>query len=329
MRACHLREFGPPDNLRVENIDVPSLQPNEILIRTRAFGVNFPDLLMVQGKYQERYELPFVPGRDSAGVVEAVGAAVADHRPGDRVICQLAKGAWAEYIAAPASRCFPMSPSAPFEDAAAMVTPYHTAYVAIVARSRILAGEVAAVSGASGSVGTALIQLLNAKGIFVVGIVSSPRKSDFVRGLGADGVVVTAGDDLKRTLPEQLRAATSGRSIDVFFDLVGGDVFDAGLRALGPEGRLVVVGFAGGRLPEARANYLLLKNISVVGAPLDIHFNTGPQVIADGAAFTRELYERGSLRPPIKDVVPIERFGDAVRSAADWSIPGRVVVTIA
>src|ERR1700676_5709134 len=108
MRACQLREFGPPESLRVETIEIPSLQPGDILIRTYAFGLNFPDLLMVQGKYQERYTLPFVPGRDAAGVVDAVGEGVSDFRSGDRVLCQVAKGAWAEFIAAPASRCFPM-----------------------------------------------------------------------------------------------------------------------------------------------------------------------------------------------------------------------------
>jgi NADPH2:quinone reductase len=328
MRACYLREFGPPETLRVEELDAVTPQPGEILIRTQAFGLNFPDLLMVQGKYQERYALPFVPGRDAAGVIEAVGPGVEGHRPGDRVLCQVAHGAWAEYIAAPVARCFPMPISASFTDAAAMVTPYHTAHVAIAARSRIQAGEIAVVSGASGSVGTALIQLLKAKGIFVLGVVSSQHKVDYVSGLGADGVIVAAGGDLKRSLPEQLRASTKGRPADVFFDLVGGDIFDAGLRALGPEGRMIVVGYASGRLPEVRANYLLLKNLSVVGAPLDINFKTSPETIASGAALVRELYDGGTLRPPVKCVVPLDRFSEALAAAGDSSVPGRVVVRI-
>jgi NADPH2:quinone reductase len=218
--------------------------------------------------------------------------------------------------------------SASFTDAAAMVTPYHTAHVAIAARSRIQAGEIAVVSGASGSVGTALIQLLKAKGIFVLGVVSSQHKVDYVSGLGADGVIVAAGGDLKRSLPEQLRASTKGRPADVFFDLVGGDIFDAGLRALGPEGRMIVVGYASGRLPEVRANYLLLKNLSVVGAPLDINFKTSPETIASGAALVRELYDGGTLRPPVKCVVPLDRFSEALAAAGDSSVPGRVVVRI-
>jgi NADPH:quinone reductase len=328
MRACLLREFGPVQDLRLETVAPPALQAGEVLIRTRAFGLNFPDLLMVQGKYQERYPLPFVPGRDAAGIVEAVGADASDFRSGDRVLCQVAKGAWAEYIAAPASRCFPMSPAATFEHAAAMVTPYHTAYVAMVARSKIRAGEIAVVSGASGSVGTALVQLLKARGNFVIAVVSSAHKVDFVTEMGADRVIVAAGDDLKRSVPDQLRAAANGRQADVFFDLVGGDLFDAGLRSLGDDGRLVVIGFAGGRIPEARANYLLLKNISVVGAPLDVHFKNGTQTIADGAALIRELYQSTALRPPIKSIMPLDRFSDAIRDAADSAVPGRVVVTI-
>jgi NADPH:quinone reductase len=328
MRACHLHEFGPLENLRLETAPVPILQAGEVLIRTHAFGLNFPDLLMVQGKYQERYALPFVPGRDAAGVIEKVGNGISDLRAGDRILCQVAKGAWAEYIAAPASRCFLMPPSATFEDAAAMVTPYHTAYIAIVARSRIRSGEIAIVSGASGSVGTALIQLLKARDIFVLAVVSSPSKVNYVTALGADGVVVAEEDDSKRELPDRLRAAAGGRQADVFFDLVGGDIFDAGLRSLASDGRLLVIGFAGGRLPEARANYLLLKNISVVGAPLDIHFKTDPETIRDGALAIKALYERGTLRPPIKQVLPLDRFADAIRAASDSSVPGRVVVTV-
>jgi NADPH2:quinone reductase len=129
-------------------------------------------------------------------------------------------------------------------------------------------------------------------------------------------------------LPDRLRAAAGGRQADVFFDLVGGDIFDAGLRSLASDGRLLVIGFAGGRLPEARANYLLLKNISVVGAPLDIHFKTDPETIRDGALAIKALYERGTLRPPIKQVLPLDRFADAIRAASDSSVPGRVVVTV-
>jgi NADPH2:quinone reductase len=184
------------------------------------------------------------------------------------------------------------------------------------------------VTGASGSVGTALVQLLKAQGVCVVGIVSSAPKVDYVRNLGADGVVVAAGGDLKRSLADGIHTVTRGENADVVFDTVGGDLFDAALRVLKSEGRLIVLGFAGGRIPEVRVNYLLLKNIAVVGAPLDVNFAAHPAMIADGARYVGELYERGALRPHVKAIIGFPHIAEALDAAADSSVPGRVTVQL-
>ena len=327
MRAFYVRAYGPPDSHSVEDIASPGTPgPNEVLIRTRAIALNFPDLLMLQGKYQVRHETPFVPGRDAAGVVTAVGAGVTRFCNGDPVMCQVAFGAWAEEIIAPAARCYSMPSSAPFTEAAAMITPYNTAYVALAARAKLQKGEVVLVTGASGSVGTALIQLAKAMGAFVIATVSSEHKADYVRALGADSVIAIAGLDLKRALREGVLAATAGREADIVCDTVGGELFAAGLRALGFDGRMIVIGFAGAQIPEVRVNYLLMRNLAVLGAPLDIHFDERPQLMTEGISLIREYYSTGSIRPTIRSVLPFERFRDALHEAADAATPGRVVI---
>ena len=327
MRAFYVRAYGPPDSHSVEDIASPGTPgANEVLIRTRAIALNFPDLLMLQGKYQVRHEPPFVPGRDAAGVVTGVGAGVTQFRSGDPVMCQVAFGAWAEEIIAPAARCYSMPSSAPFTEAAAMITPYNTAYVALAARAKLQKGEVVLVTGSSGSVGTALIQLAKAMGAFVIATVSSEHKADYVRALGADSVIAIAGLDLKRALREGVLAATAGREANIVCDTVGGELFTAGLRALGFDGRMIVIGFAGAQIPEVRVNYLLMRNLAVLGAPLDIHFDERPQLMTQGIGLIREYYSAGLIRPTVRSVLPFERFRDALRQAADATTPGRVVI---
>ena len=327
MRAFYVRAYGPPDSHSVEDIASPGAPgPNEVLIRTRAIALNFPDLLMIQGKYQVRHETPFVPGRDAAGVVTAVGEGVSQLRNGDHVMCQVAYGAWAEEIIAPAARCYSMPSSAPFAEAAAMITPYNTAYVALAVRAKVQKGEVVLVTGASGSVGTALIQLAKAMGACVIATVSSEHKADYLRALGADAVIVTTGLDLKRALREGVLTATAGREANIVCDTVGGELFTAGLRALGFDGRMIVIGFAGAQIPEVRVNYLLMRNLAVLGAPLDIHFDERPQLMTQGIGLIREYYSAGLIRPTVRSVLPFERFRDALQQAADAATPGRVVI---
>ena len=309
-------------------MQIPPLQPQQVLIRTRAAGINYPDLLVLEGKYQVRPPLPFVPGRDTAGTVEQIGALVTNVRVGDNVMGQISHGAWSELAIAEATDCDRMPPGASFVEAAAMITPPNTAYVALLGRAQVRPGEVVVVTGASGSVGVACVQIALAVGAIPVAIVSNDSKVGYVKSMGAAAcIVANAGHDLKKTLRESLLSETGGREADVVIDMVGGDLFAAGLRLLRTGGRIVVVGFLSSIIPELKVNYLLLRNLAVFGAPVDINFRTDPDLRAAAIRFIHQHYESKSLRPTIKAVLPFDRLPDALARAADFTEPGRVVVT--
>jgi NADPH2:quinone reductase len=329
MRAVCVREFGPVDSHPVTEVSCEAPGPDEVLIAVRAIGLNYPDLLMLQGRYQVRPPLPFIPGRDAAGLVEAVGRAVTQFAPGDRVMCQVPKGAFAEKVSAPVERCFPIPSGANFTEAAAMITPYNTAYVAVAGRSRLNPADVALVTGASGSVGIALIELAKARGARVIACVSSPGKEEYVRAHGADAVVHTQGDNLRDALRERVAAVNHGKPVDVVFETIGGQVFSAALRTLGFDGRMVVIGFSSAQIPEVRCNYLLYKNLSVVGAPLDIHFKEQPAFMQAGVRHLRELFEKKQIRPLVGRVMPFEDFPAAMRLMSDRTVLGRIILEVA
>jgi len=329
MRAVCVREFGPVDSHPITEVSCGTPGPDEILIAVRAIGLNYPDLLMLQGLYQVRPPLPFIPGRDAAGLVEAVGSGVTQFARGDRVMCQVPKGAFAEKVIAPVDRCFPMSSAASFVEAAAMITPYNTAYVAVAGRSRLESTNVALVTGASGSVGIAIIELAKARGARVIACVSSSEKEEYVRAHGADAVVYTHGDNLREALRERVAAVNNGKPVDVVFETVGGQVFSAALRTLGFDGRMVVIGFSSTQIPEVRCNYLLYKNLAVVGAPLDIHFKEQPAFMRTGIRHVRELFEQKQIRPVVGRVLPFEDFRAAVRLMADRTVLGRIILEVA
>ncbi len=328
MRGLLIRQFGAIDSHELVEVPDPAPGPEEVLVRVHAIGINFPDLLMLQGKYQIRHPTPFVPGRDASGIVEAVGSGVTSFKPGDRTVCQVPKGAFAEKVAAPLERCFPMSPRADFVTAAAMITPYNTAYVAAVIRTNIGAADTVLITGAAGAVGLAILQLAKHRGAKVIAAVSSDDKARLVREYGADHVVYTRGDNLKEELPAQILALTNERGVDVAFETIGGDVFAAALRSLAFAGRIVVVGFASAQIPEVKTNYLLYRNLAVMGAPLDIHFKERRELMHQGVSELLELSERGIVKPMIAKVVPFESFNDAMRLAADRKTIGRVVVAV-
>src|SRR5262245_15837738 len=272
MRALVIHEFGPLRSHRVEDVADPSISERDVLIDVKAIGLNFPDTLMLQGKYQTRPDRPFVPGRDASGVVVATGSNVTRVRPGDRVIAQVATGAFAEKLAAPEARCFRMPDTMDFVTGAGMVTIYNTGYVAVVIRGQVQAGETVLVTGASGGVGLASVQIARAEGARVLAGVTSKEKGQVALASGAEALVDLSAADLRESVRQQVFALTDNRGVDAVFDPVGGDVFDAALRAVGYAGRMVIIGFASGRIPEVKGHYILLKNISVVGASLGIHF---------------------------------------------------------
>src|SRR5437868_7124127 len=265
MKAIVIQEFSAPEAVTVGDLPDPQVGATDVLIEVRAAAVNYPDVLVVQGKYQILPPCPFAPGKDAAGVVRAVGANVTHVQPGDRVVAQLEHGAFAEQVSANAAACFRIPDAMSFEDAAAMGLVYQTAYFALVERGGFQAGETVLVTGAAGGVGSAAIQIVKGLGGIALAGVSGAEHAEVARQLGADAVIDLAAPALRESLREQVRHATSGHGADVVLDTLGGDVFDAALRAIAWCGRAVVIGFAAGRIPEIKANYLLVKNIAVSG----------------------------------------------------------------
>ncbi|MHA1108223.1 MAG: NADPH:quinone oxidoreductase family protein [Alphaproteobacteria bacterium] len=328
MRAVVVREFGPFEAHEVEEFPPPAPGPEELLIDVHSCGLNFSDTLIVQGRYQRRPDRPFVPGRDAAGIVAAVGASVTRCKPGDRVIAVTPFGAYAEQLAAHQNHCFVMPDNMDFATGAAMGNVYLTAYVAAWLRGRLQPGETVLVTGASGGVGLACVELANAKGATVIAGVTSADKGALVKRHGAAHIVDLSSDDLRDGLRDQVAACTNGRGADMVLDPVGGDVFDSALRTLAPGGRLVSIGFASGRAPEAKANYLLLKNITVMGAYLDPLLAAEPERIASAACELFDLYGAGKIRPEITATYKLEDFRTALGRFGAGGMQGKIVLTM-
>lgn len=327
MRALVIHEFGPLDSHRVEEVPSPEIGDRDVLIEVRAIGLNFPDTLMLQGKYQTRPERPFVPGRDAAGVVIGTGTKVTRVKVGERVIAQVATGAFAEQLAAPENRCFVMPDTMDFEAGAGMVTIYNTAYVAVVIRGKVMSGETVLVTGASGGVGLAAVQIARAKGARVLAGVTSKEKGEVALASGAEHLIDLAAPDLRESLRQQVFSVTDGRGVDAVFDPVGGDVFDAALRAVAYAGRLVIIGFASGRIPEVKGHYVLLKNIAVIGAPLDIHFKMEPDVMDAAVADLFRMYEVGQIKPEIMATFKLDQIHEAMDLIVNRKVRGKIVIT--
>jgi NADPH:quinone reductase len=327
MRALVVHEFGALHSHRVEDVPDPKIGEREVLIDVKAIGLNFPDTLMLQGKYQTRPDRPFVPGRDASGVVLAVGPKVTRVKQGNHVIAQVATGAFAEKLAAPEARCFRMPEGMDFVTGAGMVTIYNTAYVAIVIRGQVKPGETVLVTGASGGVGLAAVQIARAKGARVLAGVTSKDKGEVALASGAGALIDLSAPDLRENLRQQVFALTDNRGVDAVFDPVGGDVFDAALRAIGYAGRMVIIGFASGRIPEVKGHYVLLKNIAVIGAPLDIHFKMQPDVMDAAVADLFRMYEKGEIRPEIMATYPLDEIHTAMDLIVGRQVKGKIVLT--
>ncbi len=326
MRALVVHEFGPINSHQIEDAPDPKIGDRDVLIDVKAIGLNYPDTLMLQGKYQTRPDRPFIPGRDAAGIVLAIGSNVKRVKVGDRVNAQVAAGAFAEKLAAPEGRCFRMPDRMDFPTGAGMVTIYNTAYVAVVIRGQIKRGETVLVTGASGGVGLAAVQIAKAKGARVLAGVTSKDKGAVALASGAEALIDLTAADLKESLREQVFALTNNRGVDAVIDPVGGDVFDAALRAVGYAGRMIIVGFASGRIPEVKGHYILLKNISIIGAPLDIHFKMQPDVMDAAVADLFKMFENGQIKPEIMATYPLEQIHKAMDVILSRQVKGKIVL---
>jgi NADPH:quinone reductase len=327
MRAIVARAFGTYEHLALEELPDPVPGADEIVISVHATAANFVDILTIGGTYQFKPKLPFVPGKCPAGVVYAVGANVAAFKPGDRVLALAEEGGYAELCKTTEAKCVPLPHAISFTDAASMSSVFDTAWFALRERARMENGETVLVLGASGGVGLAALQLAKALGGQALGALANPAKVDLARGAGADHIIDLAGADLKDDLRAQVFAVTGGRGADVVLDMLGGDVFHAAIRAVAWNGRLVVIGFAAGRIPTIKANYLLVKNISVSGLQVSDYRRRAP---AKTAACWAELFadcEAGIIRPLPTTVWPSARCAEALAALHDRTARGRIVLT--
>jgi NADPH2:quinone reductase len=327
MRAVVVHEFGPIGQHKLEDFPDPVPKDDEVLIDVHAIGINFPDTLMLQGLYQTRPDCPFVPGRDAAGVVTAVGSNVTRFKPGDRVMAQVVFGAYGEKLVSPEYRVFPMPASLDFVSAAGMITTYNTAYVAVALRGNVGAGQTVLITGASGGVGLAMVEVAKALGATVLAGATSREKGDLAIAHGADHWIDLGIEDLRNGMRDQVAAITGEALCAAVFDVVGGDVFDAGMRCVGYGGSMVIVGFATLDISMPKGHHILLKNISVIGAPVDIHLRNEPEDIHAGMARMMKWYEAGSLRPEITATYPLDDIHAALARFADRSVTGKLVVT--
>lgn len=327
MKALLVKQFGALDTLVIEECPSPRPGAGEVLIDIHAAGVNFPDLLVIQGKYQFLPPLPFSPGKECAGVVNTVGPGVAQLKPGDRVIVQLEYGAYAQQVVTKAANCHVIPARMSFPEAAAMGLTYMTAHFALVERAALKAGETVLVTGAAGGVGSATVQVAKALGATVLAAVSSKDKAAAAREGGADHIIDTGVPNLRDALREQVYAAVGKRGVDVVIDSVGGDVFDACLRAIAWCGKLVVVGFADGRIPEIKAGHILVKNISVIGLQFSDYRDRQPEKCLAAREQLFELYGAGKLKPHVMATFPLGRYMEALALVRDRKVIGKVVLT--
>ncbi len=328
MRAALVRAFGPIDAVTAEQVPAPVPGRDEVLIDVAIAPVNYVDLVMIAGHYQFLPPLPFIPGKGPTGVVSDVGPGVTELRVGDRVLAMAELGGFAEKVAVAANQCHLLPDAMSFAHAASMSLAYDTAWFALRERARYVQGETVLVLGASGAVGLAGVQIAKALGARVLAGISRPENAGRVREAGADAVVDLSVPDLYDSLREQVRAANGGRLADIVLDPLGDSVFDAAIRAVDWCGRLVVIGFAAGRIPQIKVNYLLVKNIEVSGLQISDYRKRQPAKLAGCFAELFALYKAGSLRPWDPVIYPLESVVAALTAVRDRSARGRVVLDL-
>lgn len=297
----------------------PRPGPGEVLVRIAACGLNFADLLMIEGRYQDTPPLPFVPGMEIAGTVEAQGDGVDRPAIGTRVAVFSGQGGLAEMGCFPAARCVPLPDPMPFEDAAAFQVAYGTGHVALAHRARLAAGETLLVLGAAGGVGLTAVELGKLMGARVIAVARGAEKLKVAAKAGADHLIDSDRDDIRAAVK-----ALGGA--DVLYDPVGGDQFTAALRACNPEARLIPMGFASGDVPQIPANILLVKNLTVIGLYWGGYLRFRPDVLTESLAELMGWYADGKLRPHVSHVLPLARAGEALELLRARKSTGKVVV---
>lgn len=310
------------DALTWTELPLPVPKAGEVLIEIRAASLNFPDLLMVQNKYQIKPPLPFVPGAEYAGVVQAVGEGVTHLQPGQNVACLSGTGGFATHVAAPAALCMPLPPGFPLVDAAAFIMTYATSHHALVDRAQLQAGETVLILGAAGGVGTAAIQIAKAVGARVIAAASSDEKCALCQALGADATLNYGSQNLR----EALKPLTDGKGPDVIYDPVGGDLAEPALRSIAWRGRYLVVGFAAGPIPSLPLNLVLLKGASLVGVFWGEFAKREPQANAAMMKQLAQWYLQGKIKPVIDRTLPMSELQHALATLGSRSVKGKLVL---
>ena len=324
MKAVLCKAFGPAETLVLEEIASPEAKKNEVLLQVHAAGVNFPDTLIIEGKYQFKPPFPFSPGGEAAGVVTAVGEKVSHLKVGDRVMALTGWGSFAEEVAVPGYNVMPIPPSMDFASAAAFGMTYGTSMHALKQRANLQPGETLLILGASGGVGLAAVEIGKAMGAKVIAAASSAEKLEAAKAAGADELINYSESNLK----DEVKRLTGGQGADVIYDPVGGDLFDAAIRSIAWNGRLLVVGFASGRIPELPVNLTLLKGAAVVGVFWGSFAQRQPQ---DNAANFQQLFAwhaEGKLKPLVSQTFPLEQAAEAINTLGQRKAVGKVVVTV-
>lgn len=332
MKACLCTHYGPPEEMELRDIPSPKPGKGQVLVSVKACGVNFPDALMIQDKYQFKPNLPFPPGGEIAGIVKELGEGVSNVKVGDRVCASIGNSGMAEEALADARRCMIVPENVPFDVASSFMVTYGTTWHALKDRADLKAGENLVVLGAAGGVGTSAIEIGKALGARVIAGASSQEKVDLAKKLGADdGFVyppVPLNRDQQKQISEDIKRLTGGNGADVLYDPVGDDYAEPALRAMNWNGRYLVIGFAAGQIPKVPLNLTLLKGCQIVGVFWGAMAMRDPKHAADSMQQLLDMISAGTLKPLVSEHFPLARAGEAIRLLMDRKARGKVVVTM-
>ncbi len=324
MRAVLCHAFGPPESLRLEDVDAPVPKPGEVLVEVHAAALNFPDVLMIEGKYQSQPPFPFAPGGELSGTVAALGEGVTDLQVGQAVFGGVGSGAFVEQAAIAANRLRVKPEGMTFGQAAGISTTYGTSYYALKQRAALQPGETLLVLGAAGGVGLAAVELGKTMGARVIAAASTDEKLAVARTAGADELINYADGELKN----KVKALTEGKGADVIYDPVGGDLFDQCMRCINWNGRVLVIGFTGGYIPKVPINLILLKGCQVVGVFYGSFSAREPAVNDENFDQLLRWFEAGTLNPLVGASYPMEEYAAALRCLSERRAIGKVVLEI-
>ena len=324
MRALVCKEYGPPESLVLENVAEPAAGKGQVIVDVHAAGINFPDILIFAGKYQVRFEPPFIPGYEACGVVSELGEGATRYAIGDKVIMSLKGGGFAERLAVDEGQIFPLPEMLSFEQGAGFPITYCTSYHALKQSADLQAGETVLVLGAAGGVGTTAIEIAKAMGARVIAAASSDEKLEFAKSVGADETINYSAAPLKDTAKQ----LTGGKGVDIVYDPVGGDLAEQALRAIAWQGRYLVIGFASGDIPRFPANIALLNEASIVGVFWGQWAAMEPQGHITNIREMVALLGEGKLAPRITATYALDDYAQAYRDVAERRITGKAVFSI-